>query len=121
MVKEGEHTETHTKCDLARAGGGPASAKPISFSPLFFHKKLQKLLKKNREQRRRAQDKHRAQEQGNESREKEVVLPDVRYNIFLALLEHLYTDTVEIPLEIAHVRALSCAKHAHAHASLRAC
>jgi BTB/POZ domain len=36
-----------------------------------------------------------------ESRAKEIVLEDVRKPIFLALLEYLYTDEVEIPLDIA--------------------
>eukprot|EP00937_MAST-01D_sp_MAST-1D-sp2_P006180 g6180.t1 len=36
-----------------------------------------------------------------EAREKEIVIPDVRHSIFLVLLEYLYTDAVEVPLEIA--------------------
>ncbi|CAM9788441.1 unnamed protein product [Chrysoparadoxa australica] len=36
-----------------------------------------------------------------ESRAREIVLPDVRQPIFLALLEYLYTDEVEIPLDMA--------------------
>ena len=37
-VKEGEHTETHTKCERANGAGGPASAKAISFSFGFYSK-----------------------------------------------------------------------------------
>jgi hypothetical protein len=36
-----------------------------------------------------------------ESRQSEVVIPDVRHSIFLALLEYLYTDAIEVPLDIA--------------------
>jgi len=36
-----------------------------------------------------------------ESRQSEVVINDVRHPIFLALLEYLYTDQVEIALDIA--------------------
>jgi hypothetical protein len=36
-----------------------------------------------------------------ESREREVVIPDVRHSIFLALLEYLYTDDLEVHLDAA--------------------
>eukprot|EP00638_Chattonella_subsalsa_P015437 CAMPEP_0117818270 /NCGR_PEP_ID=MMETSP0949-20121206/1148_1 /TAXON_ID=44440 /ORGANISM="Chattonella subsalsa, Strain CCMP2191" /LENGTH=452 /DNA_ID=CAMNT_0005656753 /DNA_START=128 /DNA_END=1486 /DNA_ORIENTATION=+ len=36
-----------------------------------------------------------------ESREREITLQDVRYPIFLALLEYLYTDEVNVSLDIA--------------------
>lgn len=36
-----------------------------------------------------------------ESRAREIVIPDVRHSIFLVLLEFLYTDNVEVPLNIA--------------------
>lgn len=36
-----------------------------------------------------------------ESRAAEIVLPDVRHPIFLAMLEYLYTDQVNVPLDIA--------------------
>ena len=34
-------------------------------------------------------------------RASEVMLPDVRHPVFLALLEYLYTDQLEIPLDMA--------------------
>ena len=34
-----------------------------------------------------------------ESRAREIVMPDVRHAIFLAVLEYLYTDEVEVPLD----------------------
>ena len=36
-----------------------------------------------------------------ESEQREIVLPDVRYEIFLRLMEYLYTDQVDIPLDMA--------------------
>ena len=36
-----------------------------------------------------------------ESKQAEIVIPDVRRSIFVALLEYLYTDAVDVPLDIA--------------------